>query len=59
MLNAPVSFVLFISLFKKEMTIAELEKTARTLRLNIIIMIRVGQKGHLRSCDDCFILQAL
>jgi hypothetical protein len=31
MLNAPVSFVLFISLFKKEMTIAELEKTSRAL----------------------------
>jgi transketolase N-terminal domain/subunit len=59
MLNAPVSLVLFLSLFKKEMTIAELEKTARTLRLNIIKMIRVGQKGHMGSCDDCFILQAL
>jgi transketolase N-terminal domain/subunit len=29
------------------MTIAELEKTARTLRLDIIKMIGVGQKGHL------------
>jgi hypothetical protein len=47
MLNAPVSFVLFISLFKKEMTIAELEKTASTLKLNIIKMIKIGQKGHL------------
>ena len=29
------------------MTIAELEKTASTLKLNIIKMIKIGQKGHL------------
>jgi transketolase len=34
------------------MTVAELEKMARTLRLNVIKMIGVGQKGHLGgSCS--------
>ena len=34
------------------MTIADLEKKARILRLNIIKMVGVGQKGHLGgSCS--------
>ena len=42
------------------MTIAELEKTARTLRLNIIKMIGVGQKGHLGgSCSLADIVAVL
>ncbi len=41
-------------------TIAELEKIARTLRLNIITMIGVGQKGHLGgSCSLAEIVTAL
>ncbi len=42
------------------MTIAELEKKARILRLNIIKMIGVGQKGHLGgSCSLAEIVTAL
>jgi transketolase len=41
-------------------TIAELEKMARTLRLNIIKMIGVGQKGHLGgSCSLAEIVTVL
>jgi transketolase len=41
-------------------TIAELEKKARALRLNIIKMIGVGQKGHLGgSCSLAEIVAAL
>jgi transketolase len=41
-------------------TIAELEKIAHTLRLNIIKMIGVGQKGHLGgSCSLAEIVTAL
>ncbi|MCJ7449306.1 MAG: transketolase [Bacteroidales bacterium] len=37
---------------KMNMTVAELEKLARTLRLNVIKMVGVGQKGHLGgSCS--------
>jgi len=42
------------------MTIAELEKTARKLRLDIIKMIGVGQKGHLGgSCSLADIVAVL
>ena len=42
------------------MTVAELEKKARKLRLNIIKMIGVGQKGHLGgSCSLVEIVTAL
>ncbi len=42
------------------MTIAELEKKARILRLNIIKMIGVGQKGHLGgSCSLAEIVAVL
>jgi transketolase len=42
------------------MTIAELEEKARILRLNIIKMIGVGQKGHLGgSCSLAEIVAAL
>jgi len=42
------------------MTIAELEKTARMLRLDIIKMIGVGQKGHLGgSCSLADIVAVL
>jgi len=42
------------------MTIDELEKTARTLRLNIIKMIGVGHKGHLGgSCSLAEIVAVL
>jgi len=43
-----------------KMTIAELEKKARTLRLDIIKMIGVGQKGHLGgSCSLAEIVTVL
>ncbi len=43
-----------------KMTIAELEKKARILRLNIIKMIGIGQKGHLGgSCSLAEIVAAL
>src|SRR4030042_1584193 len=32
------------------MTIAEIEKMASTLRLNIVKMVGIGQKGHLGGC---------
>ena len=42
------------------MTIPELEKTARTLRLDIIKMIGVGQRGHLGgSCSLAEIVSVL
>ena len=42
------------------MTIAELEKKARALRLDVIKMIGVGQKGHLGgSCSLAEIIAAL
>jgi transketolase len=43
-----------------KMTIADLEKKARTLRLDIIKMIGVGQKGHLGgSCSLAEIVAVL
>jgi transketolase len=37
---------------KMNMTVAELQKMACTLRINVIKMIGVGQKGHLGgSCS--------
>jgi transketolase len=42
------------------MTVTDLEKTARTLRLNIIKMIGVGQRGHLGgSCSLAEIVAVL
>ncbi|MFX0200342.1 MAG: transketolase, partial [Candidatus Hodarchaeota archaeon] len=43
-----------------KMMIPELEKKARTLRLNIIKMVGVGQKGHLGgSCSLAEIVAVL
>jgi transketolase len=42
------------------MTITELERTSRTLRLNVIKMIGVGHKGHLGgSCSLAEIVAVL
>ncbi|MCX6330086.1 MAG: transketolase, partial [Bacteroidia bacterium] len=43
-----------------KLTIDELEKMARTLRLNVIRMVGIGQKGHLGgSCSLSEIIAVL